>query len=118
VVDAVQFVRRGRAYVLAYVVMPEHFHALFVPRDGASISQVMQSVKGYTARRVNEKLVGRGPLWERSFYDRMIRDERQLLETASYVRMNPVVAGLVEDPEAYPYSSAGHDHLVDLDLFL
>lgn len=118
VVDAVQFVRRERAYVLAYVVMPEHFHALFVPRDGTSISQVMQSIKGYTARLVNEKLARRGPLWQRSFYDRMIRDERQLLETVDYVHMNPVLAGLVEDPRAYPYSSAGQDDLADLHAFL
>ncbi len=117
-VEVVQFMRRERAYVLAYVVMPEHLHALLVPRDGTSISRVMQSIKGYTARLVNEKLARRGPLWQRSFYDRMIRDERQLLETVTYVHMNPVVAGLVEDPEAYPYSSAGQDDLVDLSVVL
>ncbi len=118
VVEAVKFVRRERAYVLAYVVMPEHLHGLLVPRDGTSISQVMQSIKGYTARLVNEKLDRRGPLWQRGFYDRMIRDERQLMEEVNYVHMNPVVAGMVEDAEAYPYSSARQDDLVDLGAFL
>ena len=118
VVEAVQFIRRERAYVLAFVVMPEHFHALVVPRDGTSVSRVMQSIKGYTARLVNERLNRRGPLWQRSFYDRMIRDERQLLETVNYVHTNPVVAGLVEDPEASTYSSAGRDDLTDLGVFL
>lgn len=115
VVEAVQFVRRQeRAYVFAYVVMPEHFHAMLVPRGGTSISRIMQSIKGYTARRVNEKLARRRPLWQRSFYDRMLRDERQMLETVNYVHMNPVVAGLAEDPQAYPYSSARGEDLVDL----
>ena len=118
VVEAVQFVRRERAYVLAYVVMPEHLHTLLVPRDGTSISQVMQSIKGYTARLVNKIMDRRGPLWQRSFYDRMIRDERQLLEAVNYVHANPVVAGLVENPEAYLYSSAGRNDLVDLEVYL
>ena len=118
VVEAIQFVRHERAYVLAYAVMPEHLHALLVPREGTSISRVMQSIKGYTARLVNERLGRRGPLWQRSFYDRMIRNERQLLETVNYVHMNPVVAGLEEEPKAYPYSSAGRDDLADLDAFL
>ena len=118
VVEAIQFVRHERAYVLAYVVMPEHLHALLVPRNGASISQLLQSIKGYTARHVNEKLDRLGPLWQRSFYDRMIRDERQLLKTVESVHMNPVMAGLVEDPEKYPFSSAREGDLVDLDAFL
>ena len=115
---AIQFVRHERAYVVAYVVMQDHLHALLVPRDGTSISQVMQSIKGYTARLVNEQLERRGPLWQRSFYDRMIRDERQLLKTVEYVHMNPVMAGLVENPEKYPFSSACQGDLVDLDTFL
>ncbi len=118
VIEAIQFVRRERAYVLAYVVMPNHLHALLVPRDNTSISRVMQSIKGYSARIVNGKLGRHGPLWQRSFYDRMIRNEQQLLETVSYVHMNPVVAGLVEKPEEYPYSSAQQDSLVDLSVFV
>ena len=90
VIEAVQFVRHERAYVLAYVVMPEHLHALLVPRDGTSISQVMQSIKGYTARLVNEKLDRRGPLWQRSFYERVIRDEDELNRIRQYIIDNPM----------------------------
>ncbi len=118
VVEALQFLRRERAFVLAYVVMPDHFHGLLVPRGGATISQAMQSIKGYTARRVNELLGRRGPLWQRSFYDQMIRDERDLVTTVEYVHMNPVVAGLAEEPGAYPFFSAGREDLIDLNAFL
>ena len=118
VVEAIQFVRSKRAYVIAYVVMPDHLHALLVPREGTWISRLMQSIKGCTARLVNERLDRRGPLWQRSFFGRMIRDERQLLETVNYVHMNPVIAGLADQPDAYPYSSAGRDDLVDLGPYL
>ncbi len=74
----------------------------------------MQTVKGYTARLINQRRGTRGPLWQRSFYDRVIRDDRQLVEAINYVHQNPVAAGLADTPEAYPFSSAGKDHLVDV----
>ena len=117
VVNALQFQREKRAFILAYAVMPDHFHAVLAPKTGWNISQVMQSIKGYAARVINCRSAARGPLWQRSFYDRMIHDERQLFETIEYVHMNPVVAGLVEDPEAYEYSSAGKPQTVDLEAF-
>jgi REP element-mobilizing transposase RayT len=97
--------------------MPDHFHAVLVPKYPWNISQIMQSVKGYAARRINARRNARGPVWQRSFYDRMIRDEPQLLEAIEYVHMNPVVAGLVVDAEAYEFSSAGRPESVDLEAF-
>ncbi len=117
-VQAIQFIRPRKAYVLAYAVMPDHLHALFIPREGYVISQVMQSVKGFTARDVNKKLHRRGPLWQRSFFDRMIRNERHLRETIAYVHQNPVIAGLAGDPDEYEYSSASQSEAVDLELFV
>lgn len=118
VATALQFLRAERAYLIAYAVMPDHLHAVLVPRAPYNISRVMQSVKGYTARLLNERNGSRGPLWQRGFYDRMIRDEEQLLDTVNYVHMNPVAGGLAPDPEAYSYSSAGRDDEVDLALFV
>ena len=116
-VDALQFQRVERAYLLAYAIMPDHFHAVIAPKNPWAISQVVQSVKGYAARVINVRNGARGPLWQRSFYDRMIRDERQLFQTIEYVHMNPVVAGLVHAPEAYAFSSAGRPESVDLEAF-
>jgi len=117
VVQALQFIRGQRAYLLAYTVMPDHVHAVLVPRNGYTVSQVMQTVKGYVARTINARNGQRGKLWQQSFYDRMIRDEQQLFEAIEYVHMNPVVAGLVVDAEAYEFSSAGRPESVDLETF-
>ncbi len=96
--------------------MPDHFHAVLAPRDSQTISSVMQSVKGSSARCLDGE--GRGSLWQQSFYDRVIRNERHLLETVRYIHDNPVVAGLVAHPADYQMSSTFSDASTDLELFL
>lgn len=118
VIQALQFIRGQRAYLLAYTVMPDHVHMVLVPRNGHTVSQVMQTVKRYAARTINARHGQRGKLWQQSFYDRMIRSERQLFETIRYVHDNPVVAGLVTDAEAYLFSSAGRPEVVDLEAYM
>jgi|SRR3990170_4976975 len=115
---ALQFVRRERAYLLAYVIMPDHLHVVIAPRPPYTVSQIMQTVKGYTSRAINAKNGDRGPLWQRSFYDRMIRDEEQLGVTTRYIHGNPVTAGLVQEAEHYPFSSARPGAETDLEEFL
>jgi hypothetical protein len=97
--------------------MPDHVHAIVVPRANQQISRLMQSLKGYTSRRINLMSRQQGSLWQQSFYDRIVRDERELFETINYVEMNPVVAGFVGWPEEYPFSSAERPDLTDLDAF-
>ena len=118
VADALHFLRAERAYLLAYVVMPDHVHAVLVPREPYSLSSVMQSVKGYSARIINAKDGRRGPLWQQSFYDRVIRDEQQLLATIQYIHWNPVDSGLATVPEEYEFSSAYSGVETDLGLFV
>lgn len=116
IVDALQHLRR-RCHLLAYAVMPDHVHAVVAPKNGEVIPRIMKSLKGYTSRLINARAERRGPLWQQSFYDRMIRSERQLWQTIEYVHNNPVAAGLVEAPEGYRFSSAGRDRSVDLAEF-
>jgi len=118
VVEALQFVRGDRAYLLGYAVLPDHLHAVLVPRGHETISRVMQSIKGYSARVVNAAQGRSGALWQRSFYDRVIRNEPQLIETLEYIHRNPVAAGLAGTPEEYPFSSAHSEVETDMELFL
>jgi REP element-mobilizing transposase RayT len=40
-IEAINFVRRsGKAYVLAFAILPDHLHLLVVPRDGATVSDL------------------------------------------------------------------------------
>jgi REP element-mobilizing transposase RayT len=114
VVAALEFLRQDQAFVIAYAVMPDHLHALLVPKTPRTIPEVMQSLKGYVAREVNRASGTQGPLWQRSYYDRVIRDEKQLGDTIRYIEANPVSEGLVSEAQAYPFSSAYQG--IELDL--
>jgi REP element-mobilizing transposase RayT len=116
--DALRFVRLDRAYVLAYVIMPDHVHALLIPRTPHTISQIMQTIKGYSARRINQVLETHGTVWQQSFHDRVIRNEEQLAAAVAYIETNPVKAGLVERPTDYPFSSAHAETTTDIEAWL
>jgi REP element-mobilizing transposase RayT len=119
VVDAINSLRgQDKAYVLAYAVLQDHVHLLLVPREPATISIVMHSLKSYTANRLNKLLGTSGAIWQQSFYDRVIRNDAQLETALRYIHENPVGAGLVRVPGQYLYSSAHQSASTDLEAFL
>jgi REP element-mobilizing transposase RayT len=88
-----------------YVVMANHVHVLVTPKK--SVSDIMRSLKRFTARRANEVLGLTGqPFWHEECYDRLVRDEREFDRIATYIEMNPVKAGVCAAPEEFPCSSA------------
>ncbi|MDO8613234.1 MAG: transposase [Dehalococcoidia bacterium] len=109
---------RYKFLLLGFVIMPDHLHAVVVPRPGDKISQVMRFIKGTFARRYNESRNATGPVWQPSFYDRVVRDERGLMEVLTYVTGNPVRAGLCSDPSEYRFSSAHAACPTDLAAYL
>lgn len=104
----VERLERGRDIGLydlrAFVVMANHVHILFRPRQ--KVSGVLQWLKGATAREANQILARTGqPFWQRESYDHWVRDG-QLERIAAYIENNPVKAGLVAQSSQYPWSSA------------
>jgi REP element-mobilizing transposase RayT len=93
--------------LIAWVVMPNHVHALIRLFDGFSLSPIIQQWKGASAIEINRHLSRRGTVWAPDYYDRYIRDENHLHESIAYIRNNPVKAGLCSMPEEWPHSSAG-----------
>ena len=77
-----------------YVVMPNHIHLLlrFVPAEGGQsrppLQKVMQSLKSVTTRKCWE--FGISKLWQRSFYDHVIRNETDYLKIWQYIEQNPL----------------------------
>ena len=80
---------------LAWVVMPNHVHALFSVGEGHGLAKILQSWKGFTAREINRVSGGIGPLWQRDYFDRMIRNDEHFWNVARYIRNNPVKSHLV-----------------------
>ena len=103
--------------LLAYVVMPDHFHAVIVPAPRNTISQVMRFIKGTYARIYNSSYGLTGPVWQSSFYDRIVRNEGGFEDILAYVHENPVRAGMARAPEEYPYSSTFAGRETDLEAY-
>ena len=109
-VEALNYGESARhAYrLLAWTVMPNHVHLVLRPTH--PLPDVMRWLKAATAVRANAVL-GRGgsAFWQREYFDRWLRSEKELAATIRYVERNPVTAGLVTQPEGWPWSSAAGD---------
>lgn len=91
----------GEADTLAWVLMPDHLHWLFV-LGGTDLPDLVRRVKSNSGRQVHRVTGGAGTLWQRGYHDHAIRRDEDLRQTARYIVANPLRAGLVEDLGAYP----------------
>lgn len=87
-----------------FIVMPNHFHAIAILKQGDedrfgnlslrknhNLSEIIRGFKTWSARRVNERGRKVGvPLWQRSFYDHVIRDDKDLDSIREYIVNNPL----------------------------
>jgi type I restriction enzyme R subunit len=89
-----------------FAIMPNHWHALVVPRDAStrSLSAIMKRLKGRTGKRMREALGGRGPVWQGEWFDRWMRGDVEWEKTVAYIRDNPVRAGLVQSWNEHPWT--------------
>jgi len=94
--------------VHAYVLMGNHLHLLLTPRRDCGLPAMMQAVGRAYVRWFNLRHQRTGTLWEGRYRSTVIDTERYLLTCMAYIDLNPVRAGLVADPAAYPWSSHGH----------
>ena len=96
----------GNARTLAFVVMPDHLHWLMELGERLPLSEVVGTVKAYSARRIRQLADGEGRLWQAGFHDHAVRAEEDLRALARYVIYNPVRSGLVESVRYYPHWDA------------
>ena len=109
----------------AYCIMSNHVHVVFTPlviessRTDANsaentaqtkdlcyntLSTIMQSLKGYTARKANRLLGRNGVFWQPESYDHVVRDANEWQRIVTYVLNNPVKAGLVDRWEKWQWN--------------
>jgi putative transposase len=84
----------NRIGLISSVVMPNHVHVLFVQNPEFSVEKVLRSWKSYPARQINALIDSSTPLWEKDYFDRLIRDEKHLANCVRYIRRNPAKAKL------------------------
>jgi REP element-mobilizing transposase RayT len=104
--NALLFFERQRYELDAWVVMPNHVHALFNPMAGHTFPEILHSWKSYTSNGANRLLGRSGEFWNPDYYDRYVRSALHFERAVEYIEMNPVAAGLCQRPEDWPYGSA------------
>jgi putative transposase len=92
--------------LLSYCLMTNHVHLLVQPlQDSDDVSRLMRVVAARQTRFVNRVERRSGTLWEGRFKSSLVDSERYLLACCRYIELNPVRAGLVQQPADYPWSS-------------
>ncbi len=91
--------------VLAYCFMPDHLHLLVAGTsehsDRLEFAHAVKQFTGYSYRR----LASNG-LWQKSYFDRVLRDTDSTEAVARYIFLNPVAAGLCGNAREYPSSGS------------
>ncbi|MGI9086464.1 MAG: alanine--tRNA ligase-related protein [Chthoniobacterales bacterium] len=119
VLDAFRHFHGTRYDLIAVCVMPDHVHAILRPhpkKDNAagdpvfwSLSELMQSIKSFTAHEINKAACTSGSIWEKERFDRYIRSDRDLEEKFAYVLWNPWESGVARQGEDYPWVWTAED---------
>jgi putative transposase len=86
----------GKWSVRVMLLMPDHLHALVDFPFWGDMSRIIQDWKRFLSKEFGIK-------FQRSFFDHRLRRDESHDEKWKYIKMNPVRAGLIDDPEAWPW---------------
>ena len=95
---------RFDAQMLAYCLMGNHYHFVLHAR-AANLSQLMRHINGVYSQAFNRRHAKVGHLFQGRFKAILVDRDAYLLEVCRYVELNPVRAGMVDAPQAWPWSS-------------
>lgn len=87
--------------VHAYCFMPDHLHILVEGEGLIKFVKQFKQITGYHYKQATGE-----KLWQKSFYDHILREEEDLRDVARYIFKNPTREGLVRDFREYPYSGS------------
>ncbi len=108
-VDELRRARERHGWAIgSYVIMPDHVHFFCAPeRDPKTLSDFMREWKSWTSRRIRalrpRPATAATTLWQREYFDHVLRSDESYAEKWDYVRENPVRAGLVRSSNDWPY---------------
>jgi len=115
IVSALRFaVEHNRIYLRAFVVMPDHWHALLALREPWTLAKFMHHFMSYVAQKTGRFFNTRDAAWQDGYYDTHVKTAKQFEYVAYYIDQNPVVKGLVNSAERWDASSAScKDVIID-----
>ena len=121
VLNAWRHFHNTRYELFAICIMPDHVHAVFQPwpkNESShektkfwSLTELMRSLKSFTAREINRAEQQTGAVWEKETFDRFIRSDSDLTEKFHYILRNPWDAGVAKQNEEYPWIWTADDEV-------
>jgi len=102
----------GKLQLHEFVIMPDHVHLILTPAATLTLERAMHLIKGGFSRRVGKSRPNL-MIWEKSFTNHRIRDERDYRQHCEYIHQNPIRKFLVQTAEEFPYSSACPGFVLD-----
>ena len=91
--------------MLAYCLMPNHFHMALVPERGEHLSKWMQWVMTSHVRKYHRHYGSSGHVWQGRYKSFLVQDDSHLLTVLRYIEGNPVRARIVDSAKAWRWSS-------------
>lgn len=110
---------RFQIRILAYCLMPNHWHILVWPRADGRLAEFAHWLTSVHAHRWNASRgrTGRGSLYQNRYKSKLIHNPQYYWAASIYIELNPVRARLVATPSEWPWSSflrrATNNHIDD-----
>ena len=92
--DAMHYFDGKRLALVSSTVMPNHVHVLLVQNPEHPLEDLLHSWKTFSSHTINRLLQRSGTLWQRSYFDRLVRNEKHFRNCVRYIRRNPEKAHL------------------------
>jgi len=93
------------ARLLAWVLMPDHFHLLIQLEHNGTLPRLMKRLKNVTALELG-RATGLHRIWQDGYHDHALRIEESIRDVARYLVANPIRAGLAVSVREYPFWDA------------
>ncbi|MFZ0917102.1 MAG: transposase, partial [Candidatus Udaeobacter sp.] len=100
---AIQASSQRNIAVGRYVIMPDHLHLFVCGPDDFELGRWMGTLKQYLGKRI-ARAGTTSAIWQRGFFDHILRSDESYAQKWNYVSDNPVRAGLVKSAGDWPYS--------------
>jgi REP element-mobilizing transposase RayT len=90
--------------VVAYCLMPNHYHFVIKQQEGGSISRYIQTVFNAFSQTINAKTKHSGTMFQGKAKAVLIDSDASMLQAVRYIHLNPVRAKLVDMPQNWRFS--------------
>ena len=102
-IESLKFWDGNKIVNYAFAIMPNHIHWVLEVKEkdekgnAVYLQDLLQSVKRFSANRINKLENRQGPLWQKESFDTTIRNDTHLYNAIKYTLKNPLAAGLVSE---------------------